>query len=97
MQAIAMIYSIVAAVCVLDVVSARREQRASFALAYRQARGGRETGVLQRIETRGRGRDAWETGYVEGGADGLGGVEGHARGQKGARAKVGSGGRIESG
>ena len=46
MQAIAMIYSIVAAVCVLDVVSARREQRASFALAYRQARGGKETGAL---------------------------------------------------
>ena len=43
MQAIAMIYSIVAAVCVLDVVSARREQRASFALAYRQARGGRKS------------------------------------------------------
>ena len=33
-----MIYAIVAAVSVLDAAAARREQRASFALAYRQAR-----------------------------------------------------------
>ena len=35
-QAIAMIYSVVTAVCILDVFSARREQRATFAFAYRQ-------------------------------------------------------------
>ena len=50
-QAIAMIYSIVTAVCVLDVVSARREQRASFALAYRQARGGRDAGGTARMSS----------------------------------------------
>ena len=38
LQAVAMIYAIVAAVSVLDAAAARREQRASFALAYRQAR-----------------------------------------------------------
>ena len=38
LQAVAMIYAIVAAVSVLDAAAARREQRTSFALAYRQAR-----------------------------------------------------------
>ena len=33
-----MIYAIVAAVFILDAAAARREQRAGFALAYRQAR-----------------------------------------------------------
>ena len=38
LQAVAMIYAIVAAVSVLDAAAARREQRTSFALAYMQAR-----------------------------------------------------------
>ena len=38
LQAVAMIYAIVAAVSVLDAAAARREQRTSFALIYRQAR-----------------------------------------------------------
>ena len=38
LQAIAMIYSIVAAVSIFDTAAARREQRASFAFCYRQAR-----------------------------------------------------------
>ena len=41
-----MIYSIVTAVCVLDVFSARREQRATFAFAYRQVQDRRRTGGL---------------------------------------------------
>ena len=36
LQAIAIIYSIVSAVSVFDAAAARREQRASFALGYRQ-------------------------------------------------------------
>ena len=38
LQTVAMIYAIVAAISILDATAARREQRASFALAYRQAR-----------------------------------------------------------
>ena len=35
-----MIYSIVAAVCVYDAAAARREQRISFAITYRQVLSG---------------------------------------------------------
>ena len=38
LQAVAMIYAIVVAVSILHAAAARREQRTSFALAYRQAR-----------------------------------------------------------
>ena len=73
-QAIAMIYSIVAAVCVLDVVSARREQRASFALAYRQARGGRGPGGFGGgggggFETREKGGSGSSGREIEAGCD----------------------------
>ena len=49
LQAVAMIYTIVASVSVLGAAAARREQRASFALAYRQARRHREGGGIFKI------------------------------------------------
>ena len=44
-----MIYSIVTAVCVLDVFSARRKQRATFAFAYRQVTGRKEDSGVRRL------------------------------------------------
>ena len=44
LQALAMIYSIVAAVYIYDAAAARREQRSSFALSYRQVLSGTAVG-----------------------------------------------------